>query len=921
VSCISDNELAALLEGTLAETRRAELEREVERCASCRTLVREWLVTDALPGEVASYALGDVLGAGAGGVVVRARDRVLERDVALKLFRAHGDALHEARTLATVRHPAVVAVHGAGASDGTAYIAMELVDGESLAARLARGPIPWRTAVAWFADVAAGLAAIHAAGLVHRDLKPANLLVDGERLRIADFGLAVRPGDAALAGTLPYVAPEVLDGAPADARSDSYSLFASLFETVTGHRPFRESDRRALRAAIGHGALDWPPGIPARVRRVVARGLAADPAQRWPDALAARTALAALVARRRSWIVAGAAAALALAGVAVVLLARPGEPAACDVGVPDWQQRLARPALTRVRARLASYADQLVTARGTACAGGARAAAQRACLERVRQRVDALVAGDDARDVEGAVFALPPPAYCATWTTAPVVDAPTAAALAGARAQLDLGHPRQALARADALVTAPGIALDIALVRGEAALALDNAKVAGAALRSALDGAVAAGRDDVAVAAGIALATLVAVRDRQAEAAGAYAAAARALAIRTGDVRSAAVARRVLGWSAFVGGDSPRAERETAGAIAELERLDAPLELARAELQYVALLRKRGDFAGARAQVERAAALRRDALGPDHPDTLAIDEDRAKIDAADGSGARARETMQRLIARMEQVLGRDHRALADPLTSLGAAQVAAGDYAGAEASLTRALALLRRERGELDASVARAYDNVAGLRVVQGRFGEAAELYRAGIAGARSVLGDDHPDVAPMYYGLGVALASAGRMADAADADGHAIAIYRAHPGRDGPLATALAARALIELGLGKLDEGRRDGEEALAILTRLHGPDHVTLAPALHALAQIELASGNLDRARELIERVLAIHAGLHASPRQTVEERLVLAQVLWRQHHHDEATALARRARADLGTDDPALASRLAAWLRAPS
>src|SRR6185503_1098475 len=188
-----------------------------------------------------------VLGAGAGGVVVRARDRVLDRDVALKLFRAHDDALHEARTLATVRHPAIVAVHGAGASDGTAYIAMELVDGESLAARLARGPIAWRTAVAWFADVAGGLAAIHAAGLVHRDLKPANLLVDGERLRIADFGLAVRGGEAALAGTLPYVAPEVLGGAPADARSDVYGLFASLFETLTGHRPFREGDRRALR--------------------------------------------------------------------------------------------------------------------------------------------------------------------------------------------------------------------------------------------------------------------------------------------------------------------------------------------------------------------------------------------------------------------------------------------------------------------------------------------------------------------------------------------------------------------------------------------------------------------------------------------------------------------------------------------------
>ncbi len=352
--------------------------------------------------------------------------------------------------------------------------------------------------------------------------------------------------------------------------------------------------------------------------------------------------------------------------------------------------------------------------------------------------------------------------------------------------------------------------------------------------------------------------------------------------MKLGDRRSAAIARRMVGWLAFASGDSTRAAREIETAISELASLDAPLDIARAELDLGAIARKRGDLRSARVHVERAFAIRRDTLGIDHPETVRIDEERAKIDELDGNGPHARELMEHQLARLEQIYGADHVALASPLTTLGAAQAAAGDYAGAARSLERALVLLRADRGELDLDVANAYVNLAALTLLRGKPDEAADLDRAGVASARSVLGDDHPDVAPLYQALGVALASSAQYADAASADNHAVAIYRAHPGHDAALARALAALTLIELGLQQLDAARRHGEEALAILTQLNGSEHISLAAPLFALAQVELAADHLDHARQFSERGISIHLVTKATPRQLVEDRFVLT-VTW--------------------------------------
>lgn len=865
--------------------------RELATCGDCRELFRDCLIVssggrdravDALPDELAGYQLGEILGAGGNGVVVKAHDPVLARDVALKLVRTD-TALAEARTLATVRHPAVVQVYAAGTIDRLGYVAMELVEGTSLAARI---PVAWPTAVSWFAEVCHGLAAIHAAGLVHRDVKPANLLVDHDRLRIADFGLAARTPEATVAGTLPYLAPEVLAGQAADVRSDIYGLFVSLFESINGERPYREHDRRALRAAAEHGHPIWTARVPARVKRVIERGFAGDPALRYRDAAEARAALASLGSRRRwPFAIVGAAAALGVA-----LWHTNGE--RCSLPAPAWSD--VPPAL---RAPLASYGDALLA---RACADPST----RACIANLDARVTALLASHGREvDLQRAILDLPDPSSC-TGTSSSAFEA---ANLARARALLASGQPAEALTQIAAFGSS-----DAELVRAQSELALGHDAAAIAAYRHVLE---TGARDAVAVAANNGLAAVIGIRQHEAAAGEAYATTARQLAQTLGDRRGAAIALTTIGTLASQRGDAPRAITLLTSAIGELA--DSPLQRSAAELALAGVQRTKGDYAAARAHVETAFALRRDVLGKDHPDTIAIDLDRANIDSVDGRAPHAVELMRGMIARLESLYGPTAPELATPLTSLGRALAGAGDYPAAEAALSRALEIQRAAHGELSREAGQAYANLAQVRSVHGTPDETVALYRSGLAATRSVTGDGHPDLAPIYYGLGVALATGGHYADADATQAHAIEIWRAHPGHDHELAKALSARALIELGLQRVDDARRDASDALAILVQVHGPDHPALLPALSAVAQSELAAKNYAPARDAIERAIAIHRRIHASPRQLVEEQYVLAQILRAQKRREEAIAVAKQALADLGDGDRALATQIDRWI----
>ncbi|MDW5330482.1 serine/threonine-protein kinase [Plantactinospora sp. KLBMP9567] len=248
------------------------------------------------------YRLIDRIGAGGMSVIWRARDEVLDRVVAVKVLAASlaADAKfremvrEEARAAAQLVHPHVTAVHDYGETLGpdggiTAFVVMELLTGEELKAELTAGPLPWQTAVEICAQVAEALAAAHRLGIVHRDITPANIMMTATGAKVLDFGIATQVGapdedeDGETFGTPAYVAPERLDGLPAQPATDTYSLGVLLHETLTGRVPFPADTWEELTRALEAGTeptLAGVPDLPPAVADVCLRCLARDPVER-----------------------------------------------------------------------------------------------------------------------------------------------------------------------------------------------------------------------------------------------------------------------------------------------------------------------------------------------------------------------------------------------------------------------------------------------------------------------------------------------------------------------------------------------------------------------------------------------------------------------------------------------------------------
>jgi serine/threonine-protein kinase len=270
-----------------------------------------------------NYVAEGELGRGGMGVVYRARHPELGRVAAVKVLAqtraddADGIArfFDEARAASAIRHPGIVEVFDLGKTEeGDAYYVMELLQGESLAEVLARGPLAPADAARIAIDVAGALGAAHAAGIVHRDLKPANVFVTaGGGVKVLDFGVAKLMGgaiaargaaptvDGAVMGTPHYMAPEQGMGRPVDARADIYSLGAILYEALCGQRPFEGESllsvamKHATEALVAPTERPLGKAIPAALERVVLRAMAKTPGERYQSMTEMKAALRAAV--------------------------------------------------------------------------------------------------------------------------------------------------------------------------------------------------------------------------------------------------------------------------------------------------------------------------------------------------------------------------------------------------------------------------------------------------------------------------------------------------------------------------------------------------------------------------------------------------------------------------------------------------
>ncbi len=254
---------------------------------------------------IEKYELRDCLGAGGMGVVFRAFDLRLKRVVALKFLRddltanpeAKARLLVEAQAAAGLEHPNICTIYEVGeTAEGQLYFAMPCYEGETLRAKIERGPMPVAEAVRYVRQVAAGLERAHAAGIVHRDIKPANLLVTPDDVvKILDFGVAKRSEDQLTAagsrlGTLAYMSPEQLRGEEVDHRADIWALGVVLFELLAGERPFRGEYEYALMYAL----LNQDPvslqslnlGLEDYLDATIMRALQKTAGDRWPSATA-----------------------------------------------------------------------------------------------------------------------------------------------------------------------------------------------------------------------------------------------------------------------------------------------------------------------------------------------------------------------------------------------------------------------------------------------------------------------------------------------------------------------------------------------------------------------------------------------------------------------------------------------------------
>ena len=291
-------------------------------------------MTVAAGTKLGPYEVRRAIGAGGMGEVYRARDTRLERTVAVKVLPSHLASSpesrqrfeREAKTISQLSHPHICALYDVGREGETEYLVMELLEGETLSERLARGPLPLEQTLRYGAEMADALDKAHRQGIVHRDLKPANVMLTKSGVKLLDFGLAKAfepptakgsltelPTKAALTqegtilGTFQYMAPEQLEGKDADSRTDIFALGATLYEMATGKKAFAASSQASLITAIMSTdpapISSLQPMSPAVLDRVVRTCLAKDPEDRWQSA--------ADVKRELGWIAEGSAAGVA----------------------------------------------------------------------------------------------------------------------------------------------------------------------------------------------------------------------------------------------------------------------------------------------------------------------------------------------------------------------------------------------------------------------------------------------------------------------------------------------------------------------------------------------------------------------------------------------------------------------------------
>ena len=870
------------------------------------------------------YVLLGELGRGGMGVVHAAYDTTLDRKVALKLLRDTGVAeshlrmLREARVLARLSHPNVVAIYEVGEVGEQVFVAMELVEGLNLRAWLADRTRTQADILAVFLQAAEGLIAAHAAGLVHRDFKPDNVVigVDG-RVRVMDFGLArrsleapaprdeeviTRPSDpqltvtGAILGTPAYMAPEQHLGLPVTAAADIYSFAVALYEALHGARPYQGTSTRELadRVLRGKRTHTVQAGrVPAWLQAIVERGMALELVDRWPSMAAFAAALRRDPTRRRRLLagltVVGLAAATwfgaqhhrestqiaACVAEGASIDATWNDAVAADLraSLPATSDAYARTTLDRVVPLLAEHAEQWRAARTDTCLD---AFVQHtldadthdrmlACLDDDRVQLGALIEGltrPGERDLDAFVpSALELPAIAECRDVDHLRRAPP------------LPEDRLALRAVRALVARVGVMRQMGNYKE--ALPVAHEAIA-AAQQLAWPPLIA----EAVFTHGI---VLLEMGDR----AGAEPLLERAYfqAVAAGAPLVAADVAEALGYLALGTSHYDDALRWAQHGDALLAALGVP----ETGLHRLDMLQIRGEvsfatgnYTAALTSYERKLAGELEHLGPGHSRLVDTYEVLGIAHNWLDHHREARSFAEQAVAVSTAVNGPDHPRTALPLMFLADYLVKLEGADEAVVLLLRAVAICERTYGPDGELTLAAKIKLAVAYMHVGRHDESIALFEPLLAINEKKYGPDAFEVGVVLHDYAVLLRRLARFSEALPRQLRALELYTKQFGPDHPEVGALLNNtAFLELDLGDDLHARPRFERALAILEAQPAPN-VNRADSLRGLAILAMRGGHYTDAVALAERSVKVQAEGEDLPTSIADTHLTLAEAL---------------------------------------
>ncbi len=982
--CVDEDTAIEYLDRRLSEARLAQVEAHLPGCWACRTLLVELgrLRThpsgpldddgprpDDTPGAQFAdrYTLLNLAGAGAMGRVWAAYDQQLDRRVAIKLLHDEGDDARgrgrlrrEAKTLAQLAHPNVVTVYDVGQWRERAYVAMEFIDGSTLREWIEQTEPGIERLREVLRRAGRGLAAAHAVGVVHRDFKPENLLVaagpDGQTIvKVTDFGLARRTlepttdnlglgpanlssadtatGHGTLAGTPLYMAPEQLAAQPATARSDQFAYCVTVFEALTGARPFAGSSLYQLSEAIAAGlAPQALKGVPAALRRSLERGLAFDADDRHASLDVLMDALDPRKPRSRAAVWLGGVVALG-AIVATTSVVNDRGPS-CDQGAAltaavwnDTDQQHIREAFEatgmpyavpsfRVTVEAADdYVRRWASAHDDACRdthvhkvlSGQALDRRTTCLRSRLDEFEAVVSLLPKIDADGmanavdAVGALSDIDDCKNIASLDAVDPvpkgvdPQAVAelrgqLARGWAQYRVRAPglldaaRQATSDADALGHAPLQAEALELL-GRAMSRAGDHRGAEETLHRALDIAERSRHDRVRASTQVALVSAVGSQPARAEAAQYLASSAEATIARIGGAPRLRAEGRLFLASVMI--RSSRVD-ETIEILDEVLAEGRTTDLGASTIaQHRRLLgnalNAKGDLEPAEAQYRAALELLVATFGDEHPQVAETRHSLGGVLMQLDRLEQAEQEVAEATRVWAAVGGTQRREYAMGLYGLGILAYYRGNYQDAGAYQRQSLEVARNVFPEGSTETASALSALADLAMIDLDYDRAATLLTEAAEILARVLRPDHPKVGQTWDSLGRAYIGLGHY-ERAEAvlqrsrELLARELGPTHLELGGPL-SALAELAFLQQ---QHDVALEYYREVLAITKASVGEDHPDLAFEYTGIGRSLIATGHPHDALAPLERALVLRSGEAINPVYRSETQVQLARAL---------------------------------------